>query len=210
MKKIILITAGPTYEHIDPVRFIGNYSSGYQGLCLAKQALKDGNTVILVIGPTHLEIPEDINLVVIKVISADEMYDATVKHFPICDVAICSAAVADYKPMTVSKEKIKRNGDNLTIELVPNKDIAKELGSLKTDKQLLIGFALETNDFIENALKKIVKKNLDYVILNETSKENPAFMSKENRVTIVNKNGTLENIDKTTKENIAIKILELC
>ena len=214
----ILITAGTTHEHIDPVRFISNASSGLQGVCLAKNAIEQGHEVILIIGPNTLgelyylrqecDCEHD-RLKVIDIISADEMFEATVKHFPSCDVAICAAAVGDYKVKNISTDKIKRTGDSIIIELIPNKDIAKTLGEMKTDKQLLIGFALETSNGIENAKAKILKKNLDYVVLNETSAENPAFGAKTNIVNIIAKNHLMNKFGKLNKEEIAIEILKL-
>ena len=217
----ILITAGPTHEHIDPVRFIGNNSSGLQGIELAKCAsgpTRLWNTelgrnwdheVVLVLGPTQLQIEEKENLHIARVTSADEMFKYVEDNFEDCDVAIFSAAVADYKPKTTSDKKIKRDGNDMTIELTPNRDIAMEMGKRKKSNQKTIGFALETNDGVENAIKKIEKKNLDFVVLNETSKDNPAFGSEFNQVTIIAKDGTQTKIDKTTKKDIAKSILSL-
>lgn len=206
----VLITAGPTYEHIDPVRFIGNMSSGKQGICLANEALKRGHEVILVLGPTHYKRSSVDKLTVINVVSADEMYNASVDNFPACDVAICSAAVADYRPAIRANEKIKRTTDTMTIELVPNQDIAKKLGEMKTSEQILVGFALETNNVEENARLKIVKKNLDFVVMNQTTTDNPAFGSNINRVSLIDKDGTIQSVEQTTKENIASIILDKC
>ena len=204
----ILITAGPTHEHLDPVRFIGNNSSGLQGIELAKLAYSSGNDVTLILGPTQLDVPYK-GIKLIRVVSADEMFEKTKENFPNCDIAIFSAAVADYKPKTTSDKKIKRDGSDMTIELTPNRDIALEMGKLKTPKQVTIGFALETNDGYEHAMKKIEKKNFDFIILNETSKENPAFGSIYNQVTIIDRQGTQVHIEKTTKEEIAKSILTL-
>ena len=133
----ILITAGPTHEHLDPVRFIGNNSSGLQGIELAKLAYSSGNDVTLILGPTQLDVPYK-GIKLIRVVSADEMFEKTKENFPNCDIAIFSAAVADYKPKTTSDKKIKRDGSDMTIELTPNRDIALEMGKLKTPKQVTI------------------------------------------------------------------------
>ena len=206
----ILITAGATHEHIDPVRYITNASSGKQGILLAHEAVKRGNSVVLILGKTHIENVERPGLEIIHVTSADEMYNAAVKVFPSCDMAICAAAVGDYKVANIATEKIKRNGDTFTLELIPNKDIAKELGAMKKPKQVLIGFALETNNGFENAMAKIRKKNLDYVILNETSAENPAFNVDYNEVKIVSPTGGYISLDKMSKAHIAKRILDVC
>jgi len=178
-----LVTAGPTYEHIDPVRFIGNHSSGKMGIELAEELKRRGYDVTLVIGPSQLTSSEGINR--IDVVSADEMYDACMKEFPTCDVAIMSAAVADYKPAVVSDTKIKRNGNNLTIELVPNRDIAAALGKIKKANQKLIGFALETNNGVDNAIRKIQSKNLDMIVLNQIGEVGVGFKSDTNKVTLI-------------------------
>ncbi len=178
-----LVTAGPTYEHIDPVRFIGNHSSGKMGIELAEELIARGYEVILVIGPTHLTCSDKINR--IDVVSADEMYEACVKVFPSCDLAIMSAAVADYKVANISDKKIKRNGDSLTIELIPNKDIAAELGKMKSVNQKIIGFALETNDGVDNAIRKIQSKNLDMIVLNQIGEKGVGFKSDTNKITTI-------------------------
>lgn len=220
----ILITAGTTHEHIDPVRFISNASSGLQGILLAKVALSNNigisepSKVILIIGPTQIKefgvlenyqhlYPE--KLEIIKVTSAEEMYNAAMEHFPNVDVAICSAAVGDYRVKEIATDKIKRNGDSITIELIPNKDIAKELGLIKTDKQLLIGFALETSNGVENAKAKIIKKNFDYIVLNETNAENKAFGTDDNIVKIISKEGEIVEYKQMLKSKIAKEILKL-
>src|ERR1035437_3838264 len=178
-----LVTAGPTYEHIDPVRFIGNHSSGKMGIEIAERLKELGYEVVLVIGPTHLTSSDGIRR--IDVVSADQMYDACMKEFSTCDVAIMSAAVADYKPSMCSDKKIKRNDDKLTIELIPNKDIAAELGKIKNPTQKLIGFALETNDGVDNAIRKIQSKNLDMIVLNQIGDPGVGFKFDTNKVTII-------------------------
>lgn len=212
----ILITAGSTHEHIDPVRYITNASSGLQGICIANEAIIDNylcqnNEVVLILGPNttkHL-LEDSPKITLIEVTSAEEMYEAAMKHFPSCDVAICSAAVGDYKVKNIATDKIKRNGDSIVIELVPNPDIAKSLGEIKTNKQMLIGFALETSNGIENAKSKIIKKNLDWVILNETTLENPAFGSDTNKVTLISKTGTIAYLPKMNKKDIAFEVIKL-
>jgi phosphopantothenoylcysteine decarboxylase / phosphopantothenate---cysteine ligase len=214
----ILITAGTTHEHIDPVRFISNASSGLQGVLLAETAIEAGYDVILIIGPNYLGELYELKskcycshnrLKVIDIISAEDMYKAAMEYFSTCDVAICSAAVGDYRVKDIATDKIKRNGDSIILELIPNPDIAKSLGEIKTDKQILIGFALETSNGIENAKSKILKKNLDFVVLNETSSENPAFGSSTNIVSIISKSGDMEQFSKMYKKDIANQILKL-
>ena len=208
----ILITAGSTHEHIDPVRYITNASSGRQGILLAHEAVKRGHGVVLILGKTNVpDIQvERPGLEIINVTSADEMYTVAVKVFPSCDVAICAAAVGDYKVKNIATEKIKRNGDSVILELVPNKDIAKELGAMKTPNQTLIGFALETNNGYENAMNKLHKKNLDYVILNEITSENPAFNVDFNSVQIIGSVGGYISLGSMSKNYVAKRILDLC
>jgi phosphopantothenoylcysteine decarboxylase/phosphopantothenate--cysteine ligase len=206
----ILITAGTTHEHIDPVRYITNASSGLQGICIANEASQN-NEVILILGPNttkHL-LDNSPKITVIEVTSADEMYETAMKYFPSCDVAICSAAVGDYKVKNIATDKIKRNGDSIILELVPNNDIAKSLGEIKTDNQKLIGFALETSNGIENAKSKIIKKNLDWIVLNETSESNPAFGSDKNIVKFISKDGAIQEFNKMLKKDIALEIIKL-
>jgi phosphopantothenoylcysteine decarboxylase/phosphopantothenate--cysteine ligase len=214
----VLITAGTTHEHIDPVRFISNASSGLQGVMLAKIAILRGHQVILIIGPNNyindlesfkvMHDPKN-HLNIINIISAEDMYKAAMQYFPTCDVAICSAAVGDFRVKNIATDKIKRNGDSILLELIPNPDIAKSLGEIKTDKQTLIGFALETSNGIENAKSKIIKKNLDWVVLNESTKDNPAFGTHTNIVSFISKCGTMHSHPKLDKKEIAQKILDL-
>jgi phosphopantothenoylcysteine decarboxylase/phosphopantothenate--cysteine ligase len=226
----VLITAGTTHEHIDPVRFISNASSGLQGVLLAETAIRNGHNVTLIIGPNSLNVEKyfkdllnQINqrrceialppikspINIINIVSAEDMYKAAMEHFPSCDIAICSAAVGDYRVKNIAKDKIKRNGDSILLELIPNPDIAKSLGEIKTDKQTLIGFALETSNGIENAKSKIIKKNLDWVVLNESTKDNPSFGTDTNIVSFINKSGTMQSHPKLDKKEIAQKILDL-
>ena len=195
----VLITAGPTYEKIDPVRFIGNYSSGKMGFAIAGECARRGADVTLVAGPVSLATPHpSINRIDVE--SANEMYDATVGAFPSCDVAILSAAVADYRPAVQANEKIKRTAADMTIELQANKDIAAALGGMKTDAQRLVGFALETNNGEVNANEKLVKKNLDFIVLNTLEDKGAGFACDTNKVTIIGKDSKTEYPLKSKKE----------
>jgi|694.fasta_scaffold57961_4 phosphopantothenoylcysteine decarboxylase/phosphopantothenate--cysteine ligase len=203
--KKILITAGPTYEAIDPVRFIGNYSSGKMGFDIAQSAANLGASVILVSGPTHLKIAH--NLVkVVPVVSAQDMYEVCHHYFDDVDVAIAAAAVADYKPNNVAKNKIKKDAASFTIELEKTKDILASLGKIKKD-QFLIGFALETEDEIENAKLKIQKKNLDLIVLNSLQDEGAGFGKPTNKVTFIDSNFMVEPMELKSKEAVADDIL---
>lgn len=193
LKKKVLITAGPTYEKIDPVRFIGNYSSGKMGFAIAEECANRGAEVILVTGPTALNITHP-NIKRIDVESANEMYSASISAFPQMDVAILSAAVADYRPTQEEDTKIKRNdNEDITIKLTPNPDIAAALGKIKKDNQIIVGFALETNDEENNAIKKIEKKNFNYIVLNSLNDAGAGFGLDTNKITIISNQG-----DKTT------------
>ena len=203
--KKILVTAGPTYEAIDPVRFIGNHSSGKMGFDIAESAANYGAEVILISGPTHLNtINPVINL--IRVTSAKEMYDACHKYFNSVDVAICAAAVADYKPKFVAEQKIKKSGASLTIELEKTQDILASLGKIKQN-QFLIGFALETENEIENAKLKIQKKNLDLIVLNSLQDEGAGFGKATNKITFIDKDFIVEPMDLKSKELVANDIM---
>jgi phosphopantothenoylcysteine decarboxylase/phosphopantothenate--cysteine ligase len=203
--KKILITAGPTYEAIDPVRFIGNHSTGKMGFDIAQSAAKLGASVILVSGPTHLKI--DNNLVkVVPVVSAQDMYEVCHHYFDDVDVAIAAAAVADYKPNNVAKNKIKKDAASLIIELEKTKDILASLGEIKKN-QFLIGFALETEDEIENAKLKIQKKNLDLIVLNSLQDEGAGFGKPTNKVTFIDSNFMVEPMKLKSKEAVADDIL---
>lgn len=203
--KKILVTAGPTYEAIDPVRFIGNHSSGKMGFDIAESAANYGAEVILISGPTHLNtINPVINL--IRVTSAKEMYDACHKYFNSVDVAICAAAVADYKPKFVAEQKIKKTEASLTIELEKTQDILASLGKIKQN-QFLIGFALETENEIENAKLKIQKKNLDLIVLNSLQDEGAGFGKATNKITFIDKDFIVEPMDLKSKELVANDIM---
>lgn len=203
--KKILITAGPTYEAIDPVRFIGNHSSGKMGFDIAKIAANNGAEVILVAGPTHCQL-HHANVSIVKVISAEEMYKACHKYFSNVDVAIAAAAVADYRPKNVASQKIKKNDAAFTIELEKTKDILASLGQIKKN-QYLIGFALETENEIEHAKQKIQKKNLDLIVLNSLNDKGAGFGHATNKVTFINKNFDIDPMDLKSKEAVAEDII---
>ncbi|WP_281322296.1 bifunctional phosphopantothenoylcysteine decarboxylase/phosphopantothenate--cysteine ligase CoaBC [Flavobacterium aestivum] len=203
--KKILITAGPTYEAIDPVRFIGNHSSGKMGFDLAESAANYGATVILVSGPTHFKINHPL-VQLVSVVSAQEMYDACHKHYADVDVAIAAAAVADYKPKNVADQKIKKAADDFTIELEKTKDILASLGDIKKN-QFLIGFALETENEIENAKAKIQKKNLNLIVLNSLQDQGAGFGKATNKVTFIDSSFNIEPMDLKSKEEVADDIL---
>lgn len=206
-KKKILITAGPTYEKIDPVRFIGNYSSGKMGFFLAEECARRGAEVTLVAGPVSLQTHHP-NITRIDVESAEEMYNASVRVFSTMDTAILCAAVADFRPSEQYAEKVKRGEDLFSISLVPNKDIAASLGKMKKANQLLIGFALETNDEETNALKKIVKKNLDFIVLNSLNDAGAGFKFDTNKIAIINKNGERKDFTLKSKKEVASDIID--
>ncbi|MFR9165471.1 MAG: bifunctional phosphopantothenoylcysteine decarboxylase/phosphopantothenate--cysteine ligase CoaBC [Dysgonomonas sp.] len=206
-KKKILITAGPTYEKIDPVRYIGNYSSGKMGFALAQECARRGAEVTLIAGPVTLNISHP-NIKRINVESADEMYDAAIKEFGKADTAILCAAVADYKPKEQTSEKIKRKDENLILELVANKDIAAHLGKIKKENQKLIGFALETQDEENNALKKIKSKNLDFIVLNSLKDEGAGFRHDTNKISIIKKDGSKKTYELKPKQEVAKDIVD--
>jgi phosphopantothenoylcysteine decarboxylase/phosphopantothenate--cysteine ligase len=202
--KKILITAGPTYEAIDPVRFIGNFSSGKMGIALANEAVRQGAEVHLILGPsTEKNIHSQIHLH--RVVSAQQMYEAAVTEFPTCDIAILAAAVADYTPETVASEKIKKKGGNLSLTLVPTVDILASLGKIKTT-QTLIGFALETENEVANAQTKLEKKNLDAIVLNSLRDAGAGFGTDTNKVTFITKE-TQISFPLKSKEEVAKDIL---
>lgn len=200
--KTICVTAGPTYEQIDPVRFIGNNSSGKMGFAIAESLAAKGALVKLIAGPTHLN-TKNCNIERIDVKSAEQMYNATVKEFEQADAAILSAAVADYTPKNVFSQKVKKADNVLNIELQPTKDILAQLGRMKTDKQTLVGFALETNDEENNAKQKLSKKNLDFIVLNSLNDKNACFGFDTNKVTIIDSNGNMTKTDLKSKSEIA-------
>ncbi|MGV4414752.1 bifunctional phosphopantothenoylcysteine decarboxylase/phosphopantothenate--cysteine ligase CoaBC [Chryseobacterium sp. T1] len=203
-QKTILITAGPTYENIDPVRFIGNHSSGKMGFSIAEEAAKRGAKVILVSGPTSLN-SEHPNIEIHLVTSAKEMYEEVFKSYHNVDIAVASAAVADYAPKTIATEKIKKNDSELSIELIKNKDILKEMGAQKTH-QFLVGFALETQNEEENAKAKLEKKNLDLIVLNSLRDAGAGFQKDTNKVKIISKTDMV-SYDLKSKDDVASDIL---
>jgi phosphopantothenoylcysteine decarboxylase/phosphopantothenate--cysteine ligase len=203
--KKILITAGPTYEAIDPVRFIGNHSTGKMGFDLANEAAKLGAEVILISGPTSLKV-SNTSVKVVRVVSAQEMYDACHLYYNSMDVVIAAAAVADYTPKNVASQKLKKTEGDFSIELVKTKDILASLGAAKKN-QLLIGFALETENELENAKLKIEKKNLDLIVLNSLNDEGAGFGKPTNKITFIDKDFKEESMELKSKEEVAIDIL---
>lgn len=201
----ILITAGPTYEKIDPVRFIGNYSSGKMGIALADECARRGAKVTLIAGPVAVKNRHQ-TIHRIDVESCEQMYTQTVAAFPSCDAAILCAAVADFKPETTASQKIKRGGEDITIRLKPTHDIAAKLGQMKRKGQLLVGFALETDNERQNAEDKLMRKNLDFIVLNSLRNKGTCFQSDENQVTIISPQ-SVKSFDKKTKELVAEDII---
>jgi len=205
--KKVLITAGPTYEKIDPVRFIGNYSSGKMGFALAETCAEQGAEVTLVSGPVMLQTNHP-NIHRIDVESANEMYEAATKHFPKADITILCAAVADFTPKTTADKKIKRKGDDLTIMLQPTQDIAAVLGATKKKKQVLVGFALETDNELNNAKDKMKRKNFDFIVLNSLQDKGAGFRVDTNKVTIIDKHNGITAYDTKSKKEVAKDIIE--
>ena len=203
--KKILITAGPTYEKIDPVRFIGNYSSGKMGFALAEECSRRGAKVVLVAGPVSLTCSESIQRVDVE--SCKEMYDAAVGEFPNCDAAILCAAVADFRPEEIAEQKIKRVGDELLLKLKPTQDIAATIGTMKGEGQRIVAFALETNEEESNALRKLEKKNADFIVLNSTRIPGTTFQADDNQITIINKEGK-KSYAKKPKTEVARDIID--
>ncbi|MBO3098538.1 bifunctional phosphopantothenoylcysteine decarboxylase/phosphopantothenate--cysteine ligase CoaBC [Gelidibacter pelagius] len=203
--KKILITAGPTYEAIDPVRFIGNHSSGKMGFEIAKTAAKLGAEVILISGPTHQSVSNGL-IKVINVVSASQMYDAVHNYFETVDIAVLSAAVADYKPKNVSDTKIKKKDTAFSIELEKTKDILASLGKIKTN-QFLVGFALETNNELENAKGKLKAKNLNLIVLNSLNDKGAGFGGSTNKVTFITEKQDIIQHDLKSKEEVAVDLM---
>lgn len=202
----VMLTAGPTYEKIDPVRFIGNYSSGKMGYAIAEELAKRGFKVELISGPVKLSISHK-NINVTKVESAADMYKACCDIFPKCDAGIMCAAVADFTPADRSDEKIKRKGE-MTITLKPTQDIAAEMGRIKKENQTLVGFALETNDEILNAEGKLERKNLDFIVLNSLNDKGAGFMHDTNKITILEKGGVSTEYELKPKKEVAKDIVD--
>lgn len=205
--KVVMVTAGPTYEKIDPVRFIGNYSSGKMGYSLAEECAERGAKVLLISGPVSLS-PKHANIQKIPVESAKEMYEAAVDASKLADIEILCAAVADYTPATRADHKIKREKTGeMTIDLLPTKDIAAELGRQKREGQLMVGFALETDDEEVNAKDKCARKNLDFIVMNSLKDKNACFQHNTNKITIFDKDGTKIPFDLKDKKEVAKDIV---
>ena len=200
--KKVLVTAGPTYEAIDPVRFVGNRSSGKMGFAIADQLALRGAEVKLVSGPTSLK-NNNQNIQLIVVESAEEMFTACMSDFSKMDVIIMSAAVADYKPMEIADQKIKKKSDELSINLVPTQDILKQMGVMKKGNQFLVGFALETENEVANANDKLSRKNLDLIVLNSLNDIGAGFNSDTNKITIINKAGQQQSFEMKSKNEVA-------
>lgn len=207
LTKTFLVTAGPTYEKIDPVRFIGNYSSGKMGFAIARELADNGAKVFLVTGPVNVCLNHP-QVKIISVESAEEMYNACISQFPNCDGAVLSAAVADFTPSDIAGQKIKRGNETWKLHLKPTKDIAAELGRQKKENQLLVGFALETTDELENARKKLIKKNLDFIVLNSLNDAGAGFGVDTNKITILDRHNNLFNFGLKSKDQVAADIVD--
>lgn len=204
----VLVTSGPTFEPIDPVRFIGNHSSGKMGSCLAESLAQQGAQVVFITGPAKF-LPTHKNIEILSVKTAEEMYNASLANFSKVDIAIMAAAVADYTPISVNSSKIKRESDEILIKLKPTQDIAASLGKVKSEKQLLVGFALETNNELDNAIKKIENKNLDVIVLNSLNDQGAGFGSDTNKITIINKNKNIQSFELKSKTEVANDIVDI-
>ncbi|MCD8166345.1 MAG: bifunctional phosphopantothenoylcysteine decarboxylase/phosphopantothenate--cysteine ligase CoaBC [Bacteroides sp.] len=205
-KKKVLITAGPTYEKIDPVRFVGNYSSGKMGFALAEACAERGAEVILIAGPVQLTTIHP-SIRRIDVESASQMYEEAITHFPECDSAVLCAAVADFTPDDPAGKKIKREGETLTLTLKPTRDIAATLGKMKQPHQMLVGFALETDSEEKNAMGKLERKNLDFIVLNSLNDQGAGFWVDTNKITILSREGKTE-FSLKRKEEVAKDIVD--
>lgn len=203
--KRVLITAGPTYEKIDPVRFIGNYSSGKMGFAIAEECRKRGADVTIVAGPVSLKTPEGVKRIDVE--SCEDMYNAATSTFATSDVAILSAAVADFRPADVADKKIKRGDDDMVIRLCPTHDIAAVLGKAKTDRQTIVAFALETNDEETNAQRKLEKKNADFIVLNSLQNKGTCFRTDDNQIEIISRVDK-KNYPKCSKAETAVYIVD--
>lgn len=204
--KNVLVTAGPTYEALDPVRFIGNHSTGKMGYALAETLASMGATVTLVSGPTTLHTSNP-NVHVKKVMSAQDMYEACMAVFPKTDIAVLAAAVADYRPVSRAEQKIKKKEETLTLELTKTIDIAAALGKLKQNAQIIVGFALETEQEHENALKKLEKKNFDLIVLNSLNDKGAGFGHDTNKITLIDRNKTAQSFELKSKKEAARDIV---
>ncbi len=202
--KKVVITAGPTHEAIDPVRYIGNHSTGLMGVELAERAAALGAEVTLILGPSHLQL-RDASIRLHRVTTAEEMYQAALKAFDTADIAIAAAAVADFRPKKTAQEKIKKKEEGFSLELVRNRDILMELGKQKKD-QFLLGFALETENELANALQKLQRKNLDAIVLNSLRDEGAGFGGTTNKITFIDKNSSIKSFDVKNKAEVALDI----
>ena len=207
LNKKVLVTAGPTYEKIDPVRFIGNYSSGKMGFAIANELAEQGADVTLVTGPVSLDINHP-RIQRINVESAAEMLEASQAHFPKMNAAVMCAAVADYRPAIQADQKIKRKENELSIELEATVDIAATLGGMKKGNQLLVGFALETQDEFKNASGKLQKKNLDFIVLNSLQDKGAGFGVDTNKITILSKDNKAQEFELKQKTEVAADIVK--
>ena len=205
--KKVLITAGPTHESIDAVRFIANRSSGKMGIALAIEAANKGALVSLVLGPTHLECNHT-NIKVYKVITASQMYEQVNAYFSTSDIGIFTAAVADYKPNIVAENKIKKSDNNLNISLEKTVDILEEMGNKKSDEQFIVGFALETDNEVENAKNKLKGKNLDMIVLNSLNNKGAGFQHNTNKITIIDKANNISNFELKDKSEVAKDVID--
>jgi phosphopantothenoylcysteine decarboxylase/phosphopantothenate--cysteine ligase len=203
--KSVIVTAGPTYEPIDPVRFIGNRSSGKMGVAIAENLANRGANVTLILGPSRLSTSVK-GIETIKVETAQQMYEAAIERFPNVDIAVLAAAVADYRPKNIATEKIKKKSDDMALELEKTIDIAASLGKIKTDKQLIVGFALETNNEIANAKGKLKRKNFDFIVLNSLQDKGAGFNHDTNKVTLIDKNDKLQAFELKSKTAVAVDI----
>jgi len=204
--KKVLVTAGPTYEALDPVRFIGNHSSGKMGFAIAEALADLGAEVNLVTGPTQQHTTHT-QINVINVTSAEQMYTACATHFPTADVTVLAAAVADYRPVEVAEQKIKKSDANLTIELTKTRDIAASLGKMKHNGQVIVGFALETENEKANALSKLERKNFDLIVLNSLNDKGAGFQHDTNKITIIDKEQRVKSFELKTKKEVAQDIV---
>jgi phosphopantothenoylcysteine decarboxylase/phosphopantothenate--cysteine ligase len=202
-----LITAGPTREPIDPIRYISNRSSGKMGYAIAEAALDAGHQVILISGPVNIEPPQDAKFV--SVSTSDEMFDAVRRHADKCDVCVLCAAVADYKPAAVSRAKIKKRNETISLKLIRTRDILDSLGHRQDRQFLVVGFAAETNDLEQNAMQKLRDKNCDLMIANDVSSTNSGMESDANEVTVLFRNGERQKISRALKKNIARELVKI-
>ena len=211
--KKVLITAGPTYEPIDPVRFIGNRSSGKMGVAIAEVFAERGASVILILGPSKLT-PVHPGIETLRVETAQDMYETAARHFKKSDIAVLAAAVADYRPKDVAQQKIKKTGADMTVELEKTTDIAASLGKVKRTDQIIVGFALETNDEVSNAREKLEKKNFDFIVLNSLRDQGAGFNFDTNKITILHRGNKRKDFELKTKaevaEDIVNEVLAIC